>query len=182
MNIGFLAIAWALTLTTATLLTTIGPLSAVQIGASDSLASFTVGIFLIGAALSSVPSGILFRRFGRFIGFTVGCTCQLVGSILGFLSLYNNDLTTLFFGCFILGLGQGLGQFYRFSAIELSPPELKSRAVTYVLSGGIIAAFLGPTAATYSAKILSTEYQGSFLAITLVIVLISSILKTSMYQ
>lgn len=38
-----LALAWALTLTTSTLLTTVGPLSSKELGASDSLASFTVG-------------------------------------------------------------------------------------------------------------------------------------------
>ena len=38
-----LALAWALTLTTSTLLTTIGPLSSKELGATDSLAAFTVG-------------------------------------------------------------------------------------------------------------------------------------------
>lgn len=71
----------------------------------------------------------------------------------------------LFLGCFFVGLSQGLGQFYRFSAVEVSPDYLKSRAVTYVLSGGIIAAFLGPTCASYTSELLDTEYLASFLFI-----------------
>ncbi len=67
-NISFLAIAWALTLTTSTLLTTIGPLSAQSLGASNSFATFTIGVFLIGAAVSSVPSAQLFGTYGRFKG------------------------------------------------------------------------------------------------------------------
>jgi MFS family permease len=177
-NIFLLAIAWALTLTTSTLLTTIGPLSAKQLGASDSFAAFTIGTFLIGAAVSSVPSGLLFRKYGRFLGFSVGCMCQIIGSIFGSFAIASKDITSLYIGCFFIGLGfffiypffftvhhiilfkgQGLGQFYRFSAVEITPPELKSRAVTYVLSGGILAAFAGPTSATYSMNIFSQTYQ-----------------------
>jgi predicted MFS family arabinose efflux permease len=54
------------------------------------------------------------------------------------------SLPMLLAGCFFVGLAQGLGQFYRFSAVEISPPKFKTSAVTYVLTGGILAAFLGP--------------------------------------
>jgi MFS family permease len=174
-----LALCWALTLTTSTLLTTIGPLAAKHTGASDILAPFTIGTFLIGAAVSSVPSGPLFRKYGRYGGFAVGCACQIVGSALGALGMVVDSQIFLYIGCFFVGLGQGLGQFYRFSslfrtfscscfrrfaAVDISPPEFKSKAVTYVLSGGVIAAFLGPTSANYSIHIVSSsKYCGSFL-------------------
>jgi MFS family permease len=164
-NICLLALAWALTLSTSTLLTTIGPLSAKDLHQSNSLAAFTIGIFLIGAAVSSVPSGWLFRTYGRFWGFTLGCFFQLVGSFLGTLALLVDQPAWLYLGCFSVGLAQGLGQFYRFCAVEITPPELKSRAVTYVLSGGIIAAFLGPTSANYSIHIFNKDYIGSYLLI-----------------
>ncbi len=160
-----LALAWALTLSTSTLLTTVGPLSAKELKQSNSLAAFTIGVFLIGAAVSSVPSGWLFRTYGRFWGFSLGCFFQLVGSLLGTMSLLLNQPLWLYLGCFSVGLAQGLGQFYRFSAVEVTPAHLKSRAVTYVLSGGIIAAFLGPTSANYSIHIFSTEYIGSYLVV-----------------
>lgn len=164
-NIFFLAIAWAGTLTTSTLLTSIGPLTAKDLGASSSISAFTVGCFLIGAAVSSVPSGAIFRKYGRKLGFSMGSLFQLIGSGLGAIAVVGRFLPVLFLGCFCVGLSQGLGQFYRFSAVEVSPDYLKSRAVTYVLSGGIIAAFLGPTCATYTSKLLETEYLASFLFI-----------------
>ncbi|RYG67968.1 MFS transporter [archaeon] len=170
-NIVLLALAWALTLSTSTLLTTVGPLSAKELHQSNSLAAFTIGIFMMGAAVSSVPSGWLFRNYGRFWGFALGCLFQVVGSLLGSLALISGEAAWLYLGCFAVGLAQGLGQFYRFSAVEITPAHLKSRAVTYVLSGGIIAAFLGPTAANYSIHIFSTEYIGSYLCIAVFAVL-----------
>lgn len=170
-NIFFLAIAWALTLTTSTLLTSVGPLTAKDLGASSSIAAFTVGCFLIGAAVSSVPSGAIFRKYGRMAGFSMGCMFQFFGSALGALAIIARLLPVLFLGCFSIGLGQGLGQFYRFSAVEVSPDYLKSRAVTYVLSGGIIAAFLGPTTANYSATLMSPDYLASFILIAAIALL-----------
>jgi MFS family permease len=170
-NIFFLAMAWALTLTTSTLLTSVGPLTAKNLGASQSISAFTVGCFLIGAAVSSVPSGAIFRKYGRTKGFSSGCLFQLIGSVLGGLAILSNQLWLIFFGCFSIGLGQGLGQFYRFSAVEVSPEYLKSRAVTYVLSGGILAAFLGPTCATYSATLLKQDYLASFGLIAIIAIL-----------
>ena len=107
-NIFLLAIAWSLTLTTSTLLTTIGPLSAVYLGATDTLAAFTIGVFLIGAAVSSVPSGWLFRSYGRYLGFTAGCICQIIGSGLGIVAMATGSLFSLYISCLFIGLGQGI--------------------------------------------------------------------------
>lgn len=85
---------------------TIAPLAASEIGVQDSLASFTVGCFLIGAAISSVPSGWLFRKFGRFGGFAVGCFCQIIGSFSGALGMTTKDKYLLYAGCLFVGLGQ----------------------------------------------------------------------------
>lgn len=162
-DILWLAMCWALTLTTSTLLTTIAPLSADELGASTVAAPFTIGVFLFGAAFSSVPSGPLFRKYGRLKGFSVGCLCQVIGSVLGAGGMVFESLPLVFAGCFFAGLGQGLGQFYRFSAVEIAPQDFKSQAVTYVLSGGVIAAFLGPTTAKYTSDLVGRNYLGSYL-------------------
>lgn len=161
-DILLLALCWAITLTTSTLLTTVGPLSAQSLGASDALAAFSIGVFLFGAAMSSYPSGWMFRKLGRFYGFSVGNLYQVIGGTFGCIGLQFDELVCLMIGCFFIGLGQGLGQFYRFSAIEVSPEEFKSEAVTLVLSGGILAAFAGPTAANFTKNMFGADYLGSF--------------------
>lgn len=88
----------------------------------------------------------------------------MIGSVLGFIAMYSESPFILFMGCLFVGFGQGLGQFYRFAAVEISPEEFKGSAVTYVLTGGVIAAFLGPTSATYSVDILPKKYGASFIA------------------
>ena len=163
-NIFLLALGWACTLATSTLLTTIGPLAATYLNASETMSPFTIGIFLLGAATSSVPSAKLFQNLGRFGGFSVGCLFQIIGSIFGVASMLYGSLMILYLSCFCVGLGQGIGQFYRFCAVEVSPESFKGEAVTYVLSGGIIAALLGPSTAAQTVDILPMKYTGSFIA------------------
>ena len=131
---------------------------------SNLVAPFTIGVFLFGAAASAVPSGIVFRRYGRYNGFLIGCLSQMFGAVIGAIALILNENVFLFVGCFFVGIGQGLGQFYRFAAVEISSGEMKSQAVTYVLSGGVIAAIAGPSIAQVSAHALGKEYSGGFFA------------------
>jgi len=84
------------------------------------------------------------------------------------LSIQQTSTNLLLIGCLFVGLGQGIGQFYRFSATELTPDKLKARAVTYVLTGGVLAAFLGPVTASASRNVFDKEYMGSFFAISLI--------------
>jgi hypothetical protein len=83
--------------------------------------------------------------------------------MIGGAAMVFESIPLVFLGCFFAGLGQGLGQFYRFSAVEIAPAAFKSQAITYVLSGGILAAFLGPTTANYTvALVAERDYLGSY--------------------
>ena len=55
---------------------------------------------------AQVPSGELFRRYGRYLGFSGGCACQIVGSFLGGIGMISKSPVLLFFGCSFAGLGQ----------------------------------------------------------------------------
>ena len=143
-DVGLLALCWASTLSSSTLVSSVGPLSAKSVGASASSASFTIAAFLFGAALVSVPSAFLFSRFGRRGGFAFGTLFGALGGVVGMVAMARGSLAALFGACFLAGLSQGLGQFYRFAAVEVAPPHHAPAAVTLVLSGGVIAAFAGP--------------------------------------
>jgi hypothetical protein len=82
------------------------------------------------------------------------------------MAMYFETQSLVFLSCFFVGMGQGLGQFYRFSAVEIAPPSFKPRAVTYVLSGGVLAAYLGPITAELTVHLLPDHpYLGSYLMV-----------------
>jgi hypothetical protein len=65
-------------------------------------------------------------------------------------------LATLFFG-----MSMGLAFYLRFAAVEVVPPHWGARAVTIVVSGGCIAAFLGPESTRATQYMIEDhEYLG----------------------
>jgi MFS family permease len=56
-------------------------------------------------------------------------------------------------------------QQYRFAAAETSLPEFRSRAISFVLAGGLAAAFIGPMLARATVQLFETTYLGSYLCV-----------------
>jgi len=69
----------------------------------------------------------------------------------------------------IMGIYQACTQYYRFAAIESAPKDYLSRAVSYVLLGGVISALIGPSLAVFSRDLLApVPFAGGFAMAALV--------------
>jgi predicted MFS family arabinose efflux permease len=69
------------------------------------------------------------------------------------------------FGAVLWGVFVGCGSFYRFAAADSAPAALKGRAISMVMTGGVIAAVAGPSLARYSRDwLLPHLFAGSYLA------------------
>ena len=164
-NLVILALCWGMTVTSSCLLTAIGPLAAKDLGASNGLATFTIGSFLLGCALISLPAVQFFEKIGRAGGFAIGCLLCMVAAGVGLLAVQTTSVPALFGACFLAGCSQGIGQFYRFAAMEVCAEGHKSIAVTLVLSGGVLAAFAGPQLAIHTQTIMLHKYAGPFVVV-----------------
>ena len=68
-----------------------------------------------------------------------------------------------------MGMFNGVGGFYRFTAAEIAGPQFKARAISYVLAGGVLAAFLGPNLARFTRDLIpEAEFAGSFASLLVV--------------
>ncbi len=130
----------------------IGPI-AISLGAlagayllpeEGALATLPVATFSIGLALFALPVGMLTNKFGRRGGFILGVFIGIFGALLAGYALfaYSFSLFCLAFG--LLGAAIAFAQQYRFAATDQGDDKFKSRAISWVLSGGIVAAVLGP--------------------------------------
>ena len=164
-NICLLAMAWALTLTT--LLTTLGPHSATHLDASNALAAFTIGAFLIGAAVSSDPVvGFSESMDSSWSSYWVASFNWLDMSCYDRLCCLRRTCPCSTVVASLLDLVK-VSERFIVSALLRSrlARDHKSRAVTYVLSGGFFAAFLGPIIANRGKNLFETDYLGSFVII-----------------
>jgi MFS family permease len=66
-----------------------------------------------------------------------------------------------------MGVASAFAQLYRFAAAEAVSPERRGRAISLVLAGGLLAGFVGPQLARYTADLLTTRFVASFLTMPL---------------
>jgi hypothetical protein len=96
-----------------------------------------------------------------FLGIALG----LVGTAIGAVSVQQSSPGLYIISTFFFGNATGLGFALRFAAVEVVPKPWASRAVTLVVSGGVLAAFAGPESAAATRDIFGDDltYLGVFL-------------------
>ena len=173
-----LAASQAIFQTASVLVVTVGSLAAAQIARSPGLATMPVATMVLGTALATVPASMWMNRVGRRPGFVTGALLGVAGGTLAAMGVWAGSLALLCFGTLLVGSWQGFAQFYRFAASEASSERFRSRAISYVLAGGIVAAFAGPFLGRLGEPVLEPSYLGSFLLLALVALLGVGILLT----
>ena len=70
------------------------------------------------------------------------------------ISIYQGNFVLFCLGSGLFGIANGFSQFYRFAAAEIADDGYKSRAISWVLAGGLVAAFIGPNVARYTRDLI----------------------------
>lgn len=176
-NVWLLTAAQALTLTVNSVIVFVGGIVGSQLAPKEEMATLPVALGVVGTALSTVPVTLFMRKLGRKRAFTlmllfsIGIAC-LAAYMLSIGSFYGFCFSTLLFGVTNAGVMQ-----FRFAAIESVSPSDIPKAASFVLLGGIVAAFLGPELAVRAKDLLSAEFSGSFLVLAVLFALACLILQ-----
>jgi MFS family permease len=120
--------------------------SVVGLGLSgrEDLATLPVALAMLGTMAATVPAAKLMATHGRRIGFVAGTSVGIAGAALAALGIALGSFVLFCVGSLLLGGLNGVAPFYRFTAVELTPPEARGRAISTVLAGGIVAGLVGP--------------------------------------
>jgi MFS family permease len=131
-----------------------------------SLTTLPMAVMVIGGAVFSIPAALLMKRIGRRPGSMIGAGLAITAACCGMYGIAVKSfllfcLATLFFGG-----SMSFVQQYRFAATESVDRKHVGRAVSWVMIGGIIAAFLGPELVRSFKDLLPYGlYTGSFAAL-----------------
>ncbi|MHB0916630.1 MAG: MFS transporter [Thiobacillus sp.] len=164
-NILILALSQALMLSAIVLSMALAAILGAMLAPDKGLATLPVTAMVIGTAIASLPAAMLMRRAGRRPGFLIGALLGVGGSLLSALALYQSDFAAFVIGHFLLGSYQGFANYYRFAAIEAAGPAHAGRAISLVVAGGVVAAFLGPQLGVWGRDWIGGQiFVGSYLA------------------
>ena len=146
----------------------LGGLVGQSLASSDCYATLPISLIIIGSMVSSPLLSHLMQSTSRKFGLLVGNLAGLIGSLTSLLGIFIRSFEIFLLGSFISGTYMASQAFYRFVATDSCEDQLKARAISIVLSGGLIAAILGPSLVKISFNINSSEpFLYSYLAIVI---------------
>jgi MFS family permease len=143
-----------------------------------SLATLPVALQQLSVVLTQIPAALLMRRIGRRWGYTVGAGFGILGTAVATLGVLWGSFVLFCLGSMLNGVYNGFGQSYRFAAVDGSTDRWRSKAISYTLAGGVIAAVLGPELAKLTKDLLAPiTFAGSFASLTVVALLALIVLQ-----
>lgn len=166
-NISLLFISQAIALTSTITMVTYSALVGKMLTGSTTLATIPAAAGLIAAALTAYPASMFMKKYGRQRGFQLGAVFALISGALTYYGIFNANFTLFTSGVMSHGVFQAFAAFYRFSAMEVTPPHRHKQSVSYVLAGGLIAAFAAPSAAQFFEAnfYLPIPYAGTYILV-----------------
>ena len=137
-----------------------------QISPIKSLSTLPMSISVVGIAIGAFIATKVMSKLGRKAGFILASILNTTISILAAYSIFNQNFYLFCFANFFLGIGMSFTHQYRFAAAESVGIDMAPKAISIILFGGIISAFLGPSLANYTKDLVSENlYVGSYLSL-----------------
>lgn len=165
-NLFLLMLCQALTVSTMAIMVTSAPLVGRELAPTEGLATLPLLFLYLSTAATALPASLIAKRIGRRNGFMFGAVAGVVGGFLGCGAILYGSFSLFCLAAVLNGVFAGFGVSYRFAAADIVDQGLRGRAISYVLVGGVIAAFVGPgLAETTRALFPPYVFAGCFLAV-----------------
>ena len=143
-----------------------------QISPIKSLSTLPMSISVVGIAVGAIFATKLMSLIGRKAGFICASLGNSLVSILAAYSIMEQNFILFCVANFFLGVGMAFTHQYRFAAAESVEKDKIPKAISIILLGGIISAFVGPGIANFSKDIISDQlYVGSYISLSILTII-----------
>ena len=140
----------------------VGGLIGKQLAPNEKLATLPVAVVIVGTAVFSVPLTLAMRKYGRKNVFLFVGGYSILMALLASFSISQENFYFYVACMFMMGLTSASIMQFRFASMESVKTEYLAKAASYVLLGGIAAAFIGPEVALLGRNLFATEFTGSY--------------------
>ena len=152
-NVLILAGTQALFQTVSVMVITLSGVVGWMLAVDKSLATLPIAMMMVATAANMLPASLFIQRFGRKAGFLLGATFGVAAGLLAASAIWLESFPMFVAANMLVGCYQAFAQYYRFAAADAASPEFKSRAISWVIAGGIIAAVAGPNLVRFTQNI-----------------------------
>jgi MFS family permease len=165
-NVFLLALCQALGMSCGALIISVTALVGSALAETKALATLPLALQMASVMATTVPASLLMGRIGRRAGFSLGAVFGMVGGGLSAWAIFAGSFALFCLASLLVGSFIACVHYYRFAAADTASEDFKSRAISLVLTGGLVAAFLGPELAKWSRDLLpGALYAGAYLCV-----------------
>jgi len=129
------------------------------------MATLPVMGYVVGGALAAPLVARVQARVGRKRSFQFGLVVAALSAALCAWAAWTSQFWLLLASTVFAGFYNANASLYRFAGPELVAPAFKEKAISLVLAGGILGAFVGPNLASATAEMLPVRFVASYLAL-----------------
>ena len=165
-NVVLLSICQALAMSGTSLIMTVSALVGFSLAEDKALATLPLALQFAAMMAATAPASFLMQRLGRRAGFSLGALFGVAAGLLSAQAIFAADFALFCIGAALYGVAAAHAFYYRFAAADTASDAFKSRAISLVLAGGLVAAFLGPELAKWSRELFAPVlFAGGYLCI-----------------
>ena len=176
-SVYLLALCQALMMSTSSLLIVVAALVGFSLAEDKALATLPLSLQFLALMLTSIPASFIMKRWGRKAGFYLASVIGLTGGLLAIWAILNGNFWVFAAATACVGVFNGFGNYFRFAAVDIAHESIKSKAISYVMAGGVIAAFIGPNLAKLGKPIFeSSIYAGAYVYVAAIYILMMIVL------
>ena len=123
----------------------LGGLSGQMLATNKCLATLPISLTVAGSMISAPILANIMQKHGRRTGFLIGAGGGTIGGILCVLGLLQGSFPLFLIGAAFIGIYMSAQGFYRFAAADTASDAFRPKAISWVMAGGLLSAFIGPT-------------------------------------
>lgn len=147
------------------IIVSLGGIVGSQLVSNQAFATVPVSLLQLGIAAGVIPAAMLMRRIGRRSSYFVGALLGTTGASIAAAGVGSRAFWLFCIGTFICGLYGAFVQSYRFAAADTASPDFRPRAISWVMIGGLLAAFIGPQTVLWTRDLTpAAPFAASFLS------------------
>ncbi len=136
------------------------------------LVTLPLALMAVSIAVSIIPGALLMQRLGRKTAIILSYLIAIAGTASGFIAIHRSSFSLLCLCTVLIGVFYAFANQFRFAAIESVPDKGKTgQVVSFMLFGGVIAAFLGPQLADWGKHLFTPAFTGSFVLLAAALII-----------
>jgi MFS family permease len=143
-NVARLAAAQALTGANSAVIFATGSIIGATMAPDISLATVPLSVYVLGLAAGTLPTGAISWRYARRVAYIIGTGFGCLTGLVGAFAILHDSFALFCAATFLGGLYGAVSQSYRFAAADGASAAYRSKAVSWVMAGGVFAGVLGP--------------------------------------